>query len=411
MSHSIQAAHCAPDSAESSLPASLTILFGSAVGVIVTNLFASQTLVGIIGSELHLTPSMNGFISTATLIGYSAGLFLLVPLADMLENRRLVLRMLAIAVAAAVCTALAPGAVSLIIALLVLGAACSAIQILVPVAAAMVSPEHRGKAIGDVMSGLMIGILLSRPIASALADVLGWRTFYWSSALAMFILGSVLAYRLPTRKPQSQQTYPQLIGSLWSLLREEPVLRRRALSASLAMAVFSLFWTAIALRLALPPFALGQAGIALFALAGAGGAVVTPIFGRMGDRGWTMMATLACHILIVLAFGLAAIAGCSDMASPLTLLTLLGLSAVLLDVGVTGDQTLGRREINLLRPEAGSRLNGLFVGQFFLGGAMGSALAGIAWISGGWGLICAIGAVLGICALILDISHVRTGRP
>lgn len=410
MSHSIQVAHCASDDTRSSLPTSLTILFGSAVGVIVTNLFASQTLVGIIGSELHLTPSMNGFISTATLIGYSAGLFLLVPLADILENRRLVLRMLAIAVAAALCTALAPGAVSLIIALLVLGAACSAIQILVPVAAAMVSPAHRGKAIGDVMSGLMIGILLSRPIASALAEVFGWRAFYWSSALAMLILGSVLAYRLPMRKPQSHQTYPQLIGSLWSLFREEPVLRRRALSASLAMAVFSLFWTAIALRLARPPFDLGQAGIALFALVGAGGAVVTPIFGRMGDRGWTMRATFACHILIVLAFGLAAIAGCSDAASPYILLTLLGFSAVILDVGVTGDQTLGRREINLLRPEASSRLNGLFVGQFFIGGAIGSALAGIAWISGGWGLICAIGAALGTCALILDGLPIRTGR-
>lgn len=226
----------------------------------------------------------------------------------------------------------------------------------------------------------------------------------------MLVMSCVLAYRLPVRKPQSQQSYPRLIGSLWSLFREEPVLRRRALSASLAMAAFSLFWTAIALRLARPPFDLGQAGIAIFALVGAGGALVTPIFGRMGDRGWTATATIICHVLIVLAFALAAIAGYSIVASPHTLLTLLGLSAVMLDVGVTGDQTLGRREINLLRPEAGSRLNGLFVGQFFIGGAIGSALAGIAWISGGWVLICAIGVAFGGCALIMDGCYILSRR-
>src|SRR5262249_18340040 len=156
------------------------------------------------------------------------------------------------------------------------------------------------------------------------------------------------------------------------LLRAEPVLRRRALTAASCMAAFSVFWTAIALRLAAAPFHLGQRGIALFALVGAGGAFTAPLPGRGGDRGWTRLTTLAGHLLILAALALAAWAGCAARLPSGVALVLLGASAVLLDVGVTADQTLGRRVVNLLRPEARGRLNGLFVGLFFIGGAVGS---------------------------------------
>ncbi len=168
------------------------------------------------------------------------------------------------------------------------------------------------------------------------------------------------------------------------------------------MAAFSLFWTSIALRLSQPPFDLGQRGIALFALVGAGGAIVTPLFGRAGDRGWTRPATIASHLIMILALGLAAWAGSPRAGAPPLSLALMGLSAILLDVGVTGDQTLGRRVINLLQPEARGRLNGLFVGLSFVGGAVGAAMAGAAWIWGGWPAICAVGAAFGVAALLVD---------
>jgi predicted MFS family arabinose efflux permease len=307
--------------------------------------------------------------------------------------------MLTAAAACAGMAALAPTAATLLPVLVLLGAACSAIQILVPIAAAMAPPEDRGRVIGDVMGGLMVGILLSRPLASAIAGSAGWRGFYLASAMAMALLTLVLAVRLPRRQPVGRTRYPALIASLWHLLREEPVLRTRALTASLVMAAFSLFWTAVALRLAQPPFGLGQGGIALFALVGAGGAVVTPMAGRAGDRGWTRPATLASHFAVIGGFGLAAWAGAAPPGGMLPPLIALGLAAVLLDIGVTGDQTLGRRAINLLRPEARGRLNGLFVGLFFLGGAAGSATAGAAWAIGGWPLICLIGAGIGLAAL------------
>lgn len=391
---------------DASHPVSITgwqvFLFAVAVGVIVTNLFAPQTLVGLIGPALGFGTGTGGLVAMATLLGYAAGLFFLVPLADLFENRTLVLRMLGCAVLAAIAAAFAPDAVLLIVILLVLGAACSAIQILVPIAASMAEAERRGRVIGDVMSGLMIGILLARPAASLIADAFGWRAFYAVSAVAMLLLGVVLAMRLPQRRPVGGKAYPALIGSLWKLLRAEPELRRHSLTASLSMAAFSLFWTSVALRLAQPPFDLGQRGIALFALAGAGGAVVTPLFGRAGDRGWTRPGTIFAHGLTIFAFALSAWAGSNWSGSWLLPLLLLGASAILLDVGVTGDQTLGRRVINLLQPEARGRLNGLFVGLFFLGGAAGSALAGVAWTWGGWPVICAIGAVIAAANLVID---------
>jgi predicted MFS family arabinose efflux permease len=385
----------ATPAAPGEITGALVLLFAVAVGVIVTNLFAPQTLVGPIGASLGLEPALGGFVAMATLLGYAAGLFLLVPLADLAENRALIVRQLSCATAAAGLVILAPDAASLLVLLFVLGAACSAIQILVPIAASMASIERRGRVIGDVMSGLMIGILLARPLASLIAGSYGWRAYYGASALALEILTLVLAWRLPRRRPTGDAGYPALIGSLWHLLRAEPVLRRSAFTAALVMAAFSLFWTAVALYLASPPFGLGQRGIALFALVGAGGAVVTPIAGRLGDRGWSRAATLAAHVALLAALALAAWSGPS--------LILLGLSAVLLDVGVTGDQTLGRRAINLIRPEARGRINGLFVGIFFLGGALGSALAGIAWAAGGWPAVCATGAVFGLVALATDL--------
>ncbi|MEO6431936.1 MAG: MFS transporter, partial [Nitrosospira sp.] len=268
------------------LTGSLTALFATSTGVVVTNLYAPQTLIGLIGPSIGLADASGGLVSMATLLGYAVGLFLLVPLADLLENRKLIVRMLGCAAISAIAAALAPSAASLLMILFILGGVCSAIHILVPVAASMVPPAQRGRVIGDVMGGLMIGIVLSRPLASVITDAFGWRAFYGVSACALVTLTFTLAARLPERRPATRSTYPILIASLWHLLLAQPVLRCRALTAGLTMAAFSLFWTAVALRLMQSPFELDQGEIALFALVGAAGAVVTPLVGRAGDLGW-----------------------------------------------------------------------------------------------------------------------------
>jgi predicted MFS family arabinose efflux permease len=371
-----------------------------ATGVIVTNLFAPQILVGQIGVTFAISAREAGMISTLTLLGYALGLFLLVPLTDIFENRRLILLTLVGTVVTAFGTAFAPTPALLQIAVLCLGASCAAIQMLVPLIASMASAADRGRVIGDVMSGLMVGILLSRPLASYVADVWGWRSFYVLSAVAVAILSGTLAVRLPSLRPPVRLSYLRLLRSFWVLLREEPVVRVRSFTAALVMASFSAFWGTVALRLTTAPFALDARGIAVFALVGAAGAIAAPLAGRWGDLGYVRPLLIGSHALIIVSQVIsawAAFAGAHQLA-----LIMIGVGAVLLDVGVTNDQTLGRRAVNLLRPEARGRLNGLFVGLFFVGGAIGSTAAALAWPLGGWTAVCGVAALFGVIALVTD---------
>lgn len=383
------------------LTRSFVLLDAVAVGVIVTNLFAPQILVGLIGPSLGMSAVQAGMISTLTLLGYALGLFLLVPLTDLVENKRLILTTLTGTVLAALATALAPSPALLLTTVFCLGASCAAIQMLVPLVASMAAPADRGRVIGDVMSGLMIGILLSRPLASLIAGFSSWRAFYAASAVAVALLGGALALRLSALRPAAHIGYARLIGSFWTLLRDEPVVRLRSWTAALVMASFTSFWAAVALRLATPPFQLDARGIAIFALVGAAGAVAAPVAGRLGDRGHTRPLLIAAHLTIIFSALVAAWA--ATVAAPAIAVVAAAAAAVLLDIGITADQTLGRRAINLLRPEARGRLNGLFVGLFFIGGAIGAAAATAAWELGGWTVVCAVTALFGIVALITDL--------
>lgn len=282
------------------------LLGATAVGVIVTNLFAPHILVGQIGRSLGMTTTQAGMISTLTLLGYALGLFMLVPLADLFENKRLILSTLMATILTALATALAPSPVLLLAAVFCLGASCAAIQMLVPLIASMAAAADRGRVIGDVMSGLMIGILLSRPLASLIGGIWSWRGFYAASAVAMTLLAAALAKRLPSLRPAGLITYPRLIASFWTLLRDEPVVRLRSWTAALAMASFSAFWAAAALRLTTTPFRLDATGIAVFALAGAAGAAAAPIAGRLGDRGHSRALLIGAHVTIIVSQLLAA---------------------------------------------------------------------------------------------------------
>lgn len=378
------------------LSTGMTLFFAATVGVIVMDLFAAQPLTGPISADLHLPPGLAGLVAMLPQLGYAAGLVLLVPLVDLLENRRLIVTTLAACAAALALPAFTQSGTVFLLATLAAGAASSVIQMLVPMAASMAPETQRGRAVGNVMSGLMLGILLSRPLASLIAGSAGWRAFYLLAAVANAAIAVVLALRLPARTPSITASYRTLLASLGRLLADEPVLRRHALSAALAMAAFSAFWTAIGLRLAQPPFALDLHGIALFAFAGASGAIVTPLAGRAGDHGHGPAAQRIAHgtmlaALVVLGIAGAGWFGFDTHAHRGVALALLAGGAALLDAGVIVDQTIGRRAINLLDPAARGRLNGLFVGLFFVGGALGAALAGSAWAWGGWSAVCGVG--------------------
>ncbi|KVD90349.1 MFS transporter [Burkholderia stagnalis] len=389
------AAPCSAGATAPALSAGMTLFFAATVGVIVVDLFAAQPLTGPISADLRLPPGLAGLVAMLPQLGYAAGLVLLVPLVDLLENRRLIVTTLAVCAAMLALPAVTRSGTVFLLATLMAGAASSVIQMLVPMAASMAPDAQRGRAVGNVMSGLMLGILLSRPLASLIAGSLGWRAFYGLAAAANAAIAAVLAFRLPARRPHATAGYRALLVSMGRLLADEPVLRRHALTAALAMAAFSAFWTAIGLRLAQPPFGFGLHGIALFAFAGASGAIVTPLAGWAGDRGHGPAALRLAHgamLAALVAIGIAG-AGWFGFDAPAhrgVALALLAAGAALLDAGVVTDQTLGRRAINLLNPAARGRLNGLFVGLFFVGGALGAALAGSAWAWAGWPAVCGV---------------------
>ncbi|HDR9800510.1 TPA: MFS transporter [Burkholderia cenocepacia] len=398
--------------AQPALSSGMTLFFAATVGVIVMDLFAAQPLTGPISADLHLPPGLAGLVAMLPQLGYAAGLALLVPLVDLLENRRLIVATLAVCAAALALPAFTQSGAVFLLATLAAGAASSVIQMLVPMAASMAPEAQRGRAVGNVMSGLMLGILLSRPLASLIAGSAGWRAFYLLAALADAAIAVVLALRLPARTPSITASYRALLASMGRLLADEPVLRRHALSAALAMAAFSAFWTAVGLRLAQPPFALDLHGIALFAFAGASGAIVTPLAGRAGDRGHGPAAQRFAHgtmlaALVVLGVAGAGWFGFDAHAHRDVALALLAGGAALLDAGVIVDQTIGRRAINLLNPAARGRLNGLFVGLFFVGGALGAALAGSAWAWGGWSAVCGVGFAFAGAAAVFGLMAGR----
>jgi predicted MFS family arabinose efflux permease len=393
----------------------LSFLFALAVGILAMCLSASQALVGEIGPAFGLSTAAASLVTTLTLLGYAVGLFLLVPLVDVVENRRLILLTLASCVASCAAAAAAPNAILYLAACFAVGATSTVVQMLVPTAAFLTPEDSRGRVVGNLMSGIMLGLLIGRPLVSVTAELLGWRAYYLLTAALVVLIALALARVLPARRPTPGPRYGALILSLTHLLRDEPVLRRRASYQALLMGSFSAFWTIIALRLAQPPYNLGRNGIALFALAGAAGAIVAPIAGRAGDRGYTRRVTFIGHFMVIAAVLLAGAAGGGSWAlqkfgidlPPALSLALLVVTALVLDGGAIADQAVGRRAINLLRPEARGRINGLFTGIFLLGGSVGALFVGPAWAWGGWAAACWVGLAFALTAALLHLTERR----
>jgi predicted MFS family arabinose efflux permease len=379
----------------------LTFLLATACGLIAANIYYAQPLAGPISASLGLSPEATGLIVTLTQIGFTAGLLLIVPLGDLVENRRLVLVTVGIAALGLLGAALSPAALPFLAAALFIGLGSVAVQVLVPYAAHMAPVAVRGRVVGNVMSGLMLGIMLARPAASFITQVSSWHMVFFLSAGAMVILGLVLSLALPKRVPESTISYGALLASMVRLAATTRILQRRALYHACLFAAFSLFWTTTPLLLAGPAFHLTHGGIALFALAGVAGAIATPIAGRAADRGWSRPATAFAMLSVAVAFLITHIA---PEGSPLAL-TLLVAAAVLLDFGMSANMAVGQRTIFTLSADLRSRLNGLYMATFFIGGAVGSAAGGWAYAHGGWALTSWIGTAFPIAALVYFLTE------
>nr|MDH3076206.1 MFS transporter [Bacillus velezensis] len=383
--------------ADQGISPGLTLLLATACGIIVANLYYAQPLAGFISAAIGLSPSGAGLIVTLTQIGYVAGLLFLVPLGDIIENKKLVVVSLLLSAAALTLTAFVKHGTLFLTGAFFIGLGSIAAQVLVPFASYLAPDAARGRVVGNVMSGLLLGIMLSRPISSLVADIWGWNAIFALSAALSVVLAIVLSKVLPARKPTANTTYTVLLGSMWKpAARTTPVLRRRAIYHAFVFGAFSLFWTTVPLLLSGPAFHFSQKAIALYALAGIAGALAAPIGGRLADRGLTRLATgIALGVVIVsLLLPLMIQSG-----SPVGIAVLVA-AAILLDMGVSANLVLSQRAIFSLAPEFRDRLNGLFMAIFFLGGAVGSSIGGWAYASGGWSITLWIGIAFPVIALL-----------
>lgn len=378
----------------------LVFLLASACGLIVANLYYAQPLVGPISADTGISAGLSGLIVTMTQLGYAMGLLFLVPLSDLLENKRLVASILVVAILGLVLAPMAATSYLFFAATILIGLGSVAAQILVPFAAHLAPEKQRGRIVGNVMSGLLLGIMLARPVASIITGIWGWKSVFLISAVIMAMLIILLSFLLPKRKPQPQDNYQAIIKSLWHLFRTSSVLRRRALYQAALFGSYSLFWTVVPLWLSYH-FHLTQNEIALFALAGVAGAIASPIAGRLADKGWARRLTGLAFIIAAASFALTYVLQSNQRIS----LIIFCAAAILLDMAVSGNLVLGQQAIYGLGDEIRGRVNGVFMAVFFAGGAIGSALGGWSYAQGSWKAASVIGFSLPVIAFLYYLTE------
>jgi predicted MFS family arabinose efflux permease len=374
-------------------------VMGVAAGVAVANIYYNQPMLGLIESDL--TGALTGFVPMAAQLGYALGLILLVPLGDLVERRRLIVWQFVALGAALSLAATAQSSMMILLASLFVGAGATAAQQIVPFAALLTTAQSRGATVGAVMAGLITGIFVSRPLAGYVAAYAGWRAVFWLGVPLALAMAALLAVRLPRSRSDNRQSYGRLLASLATLWRDLPTLRLAAMTQAMIFAAFMVFWTVLAFRLQDPPFGYGADVVGLFGILGIVGVLAAPVAGVLSDRRGPYSTIMLGAILTLLSW---IILGTWE--------SLIGFSIAiaLLDFGMQAAIVANQHVIFALRPEAYSRINTLFMGLTFIGGAFGSALASLGWQMAGWPAVSGIGLALGVAAVTLQTAGVLSRR-
>jgi predicted MFS family arabinose efflux permease len=367
-------------------------LLAVAAGLGVANLYYAQPLAEAIARDFHTTASGVSSSLVGTQLGYAAGMLLLVPLGDVRERRGVIVTTALAAALALLGFAAAPSLALLAAASVVVGLCASLTQMIVPFAVGLAPPEDRGRVVGTVMSGLLAGILLSRTASGTLGAVIGWRSVFVVAAGVMVALAVVLRMTLPAVAPSARLSYRALLGSLAAIARREPVLRRRCGVGALAFASFSVFWSTSAFQVARGPIHGGSATAGLLGVLGIAGVVVAPLAGRLAMRIPAARVNVGALVLAALSFAVFAMYPGSLVG--------IGAGVVLLDAGAQANLVANQTVIYGLAPAERSRINAIYMVSYFLGGALGTAVAAQAWQRGGWLAVCVAGGGFALLAML-----------
>jgi predicted MFS family arabinose efflux permease len=373
---------------------------GIACAIGVSSIYYNQPLLLEMARTFHVTPALTGFVSWATLIGYATGLFLLVPLGDVMERRTLIMRMFAAVAGALFCAAAAPSFSLLIAASALVGFFASVTHVVLPIAPSLVSHERRGRAIGTVMTGLLLGILLARTFAGWVAEVSHWQMVFVVAGCLNLAFVPLLGRMMPPLAPEATVRYREALRSLWTLFSTQPLLRESSYIGSLVFASFSCFWTTLVFLLGSPHYHLGAGVAGSFGVIGAFGALIAPVAGRLADRHGSRyviafgLSMLTCAYLILWIFGYH-IAG-------------LVVGVILLDMGAQACQLANQTRIFGIDPSARSRLNTVYMTIYFAGASVGSALAAIAWVHFEWRGVCVLALAFISTAGLVHLFSPRT---
>ena len=385
------------------LTPALTGILAVACGLAVANLYYAQPLISVIAVSIGLPPQLAGLVMTLTQLGYGAGLLLIVPLADLIENRRLICLALCAAALGLFGIASATNPSQFLSASFAVGVCAVAAQVLVPFASHLTPAASRGRITGRIMGGLLTGIMLARPFSSLIAGKYGWRAVFAVSGVLLLVLVGILRQQLPARRPTPVAGYRAVLASLWSLVLHTPLLRWRALYQGIMFAAFNVFWTGSPLLL-MRHYGMTFNGIALFSLVGAGGALAAPLAGHLADRGLTKRVT---RLSMLAALSALIAAAWADHIKSVAILAVTGLS---LDAAVQMCLVLSLRGIYMLEPGERSRLNGLFMAWVFGCGAAASAAAAFIYEFAGWLALMTCGAVLVAVGFALNLLE-RSSAP
>lgn len=376
-------------SQQAAFPKRLLFVLALCAGASVANLYYAQPLLALIAHSFDASTRI-GWVAVAPMIGYTLSLVCILPLGDLLDRRRLsVCLALTMAVGAIGC-AVAPSLPVLTVASAVVGFGAVITQILLPLSADLVLPHQRARALGTVFSGVLAGILVARTISGLVGETFGWRIMFVVASIAALALGLTLAKCLPKLAPKTSQSYLSLFTSMWEMLQRHASLRDACLIQACLFALFTAFWSVLALLLAQPPFELGAAAAGAFGIIGIVGVVAANASGRIIERFGSAKGRLLGVSCCVLAYGVFTV----DVS-----LRGLIIGVVLMDLGMSIANVSSQATILGLEPEARNRLNTLYVTAIFLGGTFGASIASVGWAHHGWSMVCLFGSLASLVAL------------